>query len=105
MRHVQYLRALLVAGVCMTPLAAAACGGTSGVINRTMDDGTLTTQVKTALLNEPGVDATRINVSTAGGVVTLTGAVKSGDEEQKALATARRINGVRDVKSELKVGG
>jgi osmotically-inducible protein OsmY len=31
--------------------------------------------------------------------------VKSGDEEQKALATARRINGVREVKSELKVGG
>jgi osmotically-inducible protein OsmY len=31
--------------------------------------------------------------------------VKSNDEEQKAIATARRIPGVRDVKSELKVGG
>jgi osmotically-inducible protein OsmY len=105
MRNVQCLRALLVLALVISPLAVTACGGSSGVINRTMDDGTLTTQVKTALLNEPGVDATQISVATAGGVVTLRGSVKSGDEEQKALATARRINGVREVKSELKVGG
>jgi hyperosmotically inducible protein len=51
------------------------------------------------------VNATDINVRSNGGVVTLTGEVPSNDEAQKAIATARRIPGVRDVKSELKVGG
>ncbi len=105
MQKVQYLRALVVAGVLICPAASAACGGTGGAINNTIDDSTVTTRVKTALLNEPGVNAVGINVDTAGGVVTLSGQVKSSDEAQKAVATARRVSGVRDVKSELKVGG
>ena len=105
----QYLRAFVVASVLISPLAPVACGGaTSTTVNRpaaSTDDATISTRVKTALLNEPGVNATAINVETAGGVVTLSGQVKSGDEEQKAIATARQIPGVRDVKSQLKVGG
>jgi hyperosmotically inducible protein len=105
MQKVHYLRILAVAGVLICPAASLACGGTSQSVNRTIDDATLTTRVKTALLNEPGVNATAITVQTAGGVVTLSGQVKSNDEEQKAIATARHIPGVRDVKSDLKVGG
>lgn len=109
MNKVQYLRAFVVAGVLISPVASVACGGaTSTAVNRpasTGDDATISTRVKTALLNEPGVNATAINVQTASGVVTLSGQVKSGDEEQKAIATARQIPGVRDVKSQLKVGG
>ena len=105
MDKLQYLRAFVVATVLISPAASVACGGTGGAINHTIDDATVTTRVKTALLNEPGVNATAINVETAGGVVTLSGDVKSNDEEQKALAAARRIPGVRDVKSQLKVGG
>jgi len=108
MDKVQYLRAFVIAGVLISPVASAACGATTAAVNRpasTTDDATISTRVKTALLNEPGVNATAINVQSSGGVVTLTGEVKTSDEEQKALATARRIPGVRDVKSELKVGG
>ncbi|HTI38264.1 MAG TPA: BON domain-containing protein [Vicinamibacterales bacterium] len=109
MQKVQYLRALVVAGVLICPVASAGCGASSGGAAShamsTTDDATISTRVKTALLNEPGVNATAINVATASGVVTLSGQVKSADEEQKAVATAKRIPGVRDVKSELKVGG
>ena len=109
MDKVQYLRAFVVASVLISPVASVACGGaTSTVASRpaaSTDDATISTRVKTALLNEPGVNATAINVQTASGVVTLSGAVKSNDEEQKAVATARQIPGVRDVKSQLKVGG
>jgi hyperosmotically inducible protein len=109
MDKVPYLRAFAVAGVLISPLAAGACGGsTSTTVNRpaaTTDDATISTRVKTALLNEPGVNATAINVQSASGVVTLSGEVKSNEEEQKAIATARQIPGVRDVKSQLKVGG
>jgi len=110
MRKVQYLRAVIVAGVLISPAALVGCGASAGSgapINRpnANDDATISTRVKTALLNEPGVNATAINVDSSGGVVTLSGEVKSNDEEQKAIATARRIPGVRDVKSQLKVGG
>jgi hyperosmotically inducible protein len=109
MQKMHYLRALAVAGVLIAPTATIGCGATSGgAVNRPMsttDDATISTRVKTALLNEPGVNATAINVDSSGGVVTLSGQVKSNDEEQKAIATARRIPGVKDVKSELKVGG
>ena len=112
MNKVQYLRAIVIASVLISPVASVACGGsTSTTVNRPAsasagtDDATISTRVKTALLNEPGVNATAIDVQTASGVVTLSGQVKSGDEEQKAVATARQIPGVRDVKSQLKVGG
>ena len=109
MRKVQYLRAVVVAGVLICPVASVGCGASTGaaINNRpnANDDATISTRVKTALLNEPGVNATAINVQSSGGVVTLSGQVKSNDEEQKAVAAARRIPGVRDVKSELKVGG
>ena len=98
MRRLQYIASILV----LTALVA--CGGGMAV-NRTVDDATLTTRVKTSLLNEPGVSAQNINVQTTGGVVTLSGVVKSPDEEQHAIAAARKVEGVRDVKSQLKVGG
>jgi hyperosmotically inducible protein len=110
MQNVQYFRALVLVAALASPAVTVGCGasaGGGGAINRpnANDDATISTRVKTALLNEPGVNATDINVRSNGGVVTLTGEVPSNDEAQKAIATARRIPGVRDVKSELKVGG
>ena len=99
------LQAILGAVLVISVPCVAGCGGSSGTINRTIDDATITTRVKTALLNEPGVDAVHIDVNTAGGVVTLSGNVKSQGDEQKAVAVARRVSGVRDVHSTLKVGG
>ena len=54
-----------------------------------------------ALATPDGV--TRIDVETAGGVVTLSGAVKTAVERDKALAVARKVTGVSDVKSTLSV--
>ena len=68
-----------------------------------MDDATITTRVKTVLLNDPQVAATKIDVSTAGGIVTLTGTVKSKADETRAIELARQVTGVRDVKSTLVV--
>src|SRR5689334_22466568 len=60
MDKVQYLRAFVIAGVLISPVASAACGATTAAVNRpasTTDDATISTRVKTALLNEPGVNA------------------------------------------------
>lgn len=67
------------------------------------DDATVTARVKTALLNDPAVGALRIDVATSSGVVTLSGAVKSPGEQQRAIQVARGVNGVKDVRSSLVV--
>jgi hyperosmotically inducible protein len=66
-----------------------------------MDDATITARVKTVLLNDPQVGATKIEVSTAAGIVTLSGSVKSRTDEARAIQIARTVTGVRDVKSTL----
>jgi hyperosmotically inducible protein len=69
------------------------------------DDATITTRVKTVLLNDPQVGALKIDVTTAQGVVTLTGSARSKGEEQKAIELAKGVRGVKDVRSTLQVGG
>jgi hyperosmotically inducible protein len=77
-----------------TPSNVPAVGGA-------MDDATITARVKTVLLNDPQVAATKIEVSTAAGIVTLSGSVKSKADEARAIQVARTVTGVRDVKSTL----
>ena len=96
----QVSRLALVLMLVIAPLLATACGKTVG---ETIDDATITTRVKTAFINDPVVGALRIDVDTFKGVVTLSGRVKSKDEEQKAVALARQIRGVTEVKSTLQI--
>lgn len=100
MRKQQTITAAILALVLIAPLLLAGCGKTVG---ETIDDATITTRVKTAFINDPVVGALRIDVDTFKGVVTLSGRVKTKDEEQKAIALARAINGVTDVKSTLQI--
>jgi osmotically-inducible protein OsmY len=95
-----YFTRLLLAFVLVAPLLVSACGKTVG---ETIDDATITTRVKTAFINDPAVGAMKIDVDTFKGVVTLSGAVKSKDEEAKAVTLARSITGVTDVKSTLQI--
>jgi hyperosmotically inducible protein len=92
--------AFLLVLVLIAPLALAACGKT---VSRTIDDATISTRVKTALLNDPAVGARPIDVTTFGGVVTLSGTVRTAVERDRAVAVAHRINGVSDVKSTLQI--
>ena len=94
------LHAVALALILIAPMLLAACGKTVG---ETIDDATITARVKTSLINEPDVAAARIDVDTFKGVVTLSGRVKSKDEEARAIAAARKIQGVKDVKSTLQI--
>jgi osmotically-inducible protein OsmY len=84
----------------MVSLLGAACGKSVG---ETIDDATITTRVKTSLINEPNLDAGAIDVDTFKGLVTLSGRVKTAEQEQRAVALAKRVSGVSDVKSTLQV--
>ena len=89
----------LLAALLATPLVVG-CGKTIG---ETIDDTTITTRVKTAMLNDPNVSGTGIDVDTYKGVVTLSGRVKSQAEHDQALALARHVDGVTEVKDALQV--
>jgi osmotically-inducible protein OsmY len=95
-----YATALLLVLTLIAPLLVTACGKSVG---ETIDDATITTRVKTSLLNDPDVGGMRIDVDTFKGVVTLSGAVKTAAERDKAVGLARKINGVKDVKSTLQI--
>jgi hyperosmotically inducible protein len=90
----------LLALTLLAPLLLAGCGKT---VTRRIDDATITTRVKTALLNDADVGGLRIDVETFEGVVTLSGQVKTAVERDRAVTVARKIPGVSDVKSSLQV--
>jgi osmotically-inducible protein OsmY len=81
-------------------LVLAACGAAA---SGTHDDMTISTRVKIVLLDDPQLGAFRIDARTFHGVVTLSGTVQSPAQERRAIAAARKVRGVKDVKSEIKV--
>ena len=94
-RSKYFLLSLLIA----VPLTVA-CGKTVG---ETIDDATITTRVKTAMLNDKAVGGLGIDVDTFKGVVTLSGRVKTQAEKAQAVAIARRTDGVVEVKDALQI--
>jgi osmotically-inducible protein OsmY len=95
---------LLIALLVAAPLPAG-CAKPRNNPARTaaVDDAILSTRVKTAFINDPVIGDARIDVDTSKGVVTLSGRVKSKDEETKAVELARSVKGVTDVKSTLQI--
>jgi type II secretory pathway component PulK len=73
--------------------------------HRPADDLTISTKVKIELLADPALGALRLDVSTLNGIVTLSGTVPSQADADRAVAVAKRVSGVRDVKSALKTAG
>jgi len=66
-------------------------------------DAWLTMKTKIALMTAEGVSTSDLNVDTVQGVVTLHGKVATESEKAKAEMTARRVDGVKDVKNLLQV--
>jgi len=62
-----------------------------------VDDGTITTSVKTALLDNKNTHSTKINVESFNGVVQLSGFAKTQADINKAVEIARKTDGVKSV--------
>jgi osmotically-inducible protein OsmY len=67
------------------------------------DDTVITTKVKTAILSEPNLKSTEINVETFKGVVQLGGFVSSQASIDKAVEVARSVKGVTSVKNDMRL--
>ena len=96
----QLMLGFLFGVVVLTSALMIGCGQT---VSRTVDDAGVSTRVKTALLNDPVVAATSINVAAQAGVVTLSGTVRSDAERERAVAVARQTAGVTEVNSAIEV--
>lgn len=66
-----------------------------------IDDGAITTKVKSALLAEKDVNSFDIKVKTFNGIVQLSGFVDSQWQIDKAVQIATGINGVQKVTNDL----
>src|SRR5262245_40590460 len=75
-------------GILAVALTLAACAAT---------DSGVTTKVKAKLAAANDVPASKIEVTTKNGVVTLTGNVESAEVKERALQLARETKGVTDV--------
>jgi osmotically-inducible protein OsmY len=66
-----------------------------------VDDSVITTKVKAAILEEPGLKSSEINVETFKGVVQLSGFVKSSADISTATKLAQGVAGVTSVKNDM----
>ena len=94
---------------CAPVVIGAAGGGAvmatdERTVGRQIDDATLSTRVKTALIDTADVPARKIDVDVLDGNVILTGVVDTREQKEKAVAVARRVEGARKVTDNLQVG-
>lgn len=68
-----------------------------------VDDTVITTKVKAALLNDPAVKGTDVQVETFKGVVQLSGFVHSQSEINTAVRLAGDVGGVKSVKNDIRL--
>ena len=73
-------------------------------VGEKIDDGVITTKVKTALLADDTVKGLDINVDTLNGTVTLNGVVESQAQVDRAVQVAQGVEGVANVQNNLTVG-
>ncbi len=91
-------RHILTAGMAVSLLTAAGC-------KKTVDDATLTTDVKSALAADSAISQQPINVAVQGGIVTLSGNLSDETARSVAARDAATVTGVKEVVNDLQVAG
>ena len=98
----KYLSAFFLAITLVTAVGCASTSKQAGT-GEYIDDTVITTKVKAAILDEPTVKVTEINVETFKGVVQLSGFVSSQADIDKAVQIARGVGGVKSVKNDMRI--
>ena len=93
----------LLAALMLTAVVGCASTATTESTGQYVDDTVITTGVKAAILNEPSLKVSEINVETFKGTVQLSGFVRSNDNIATAIKVTRGVNGVRSVKNDMRV--
>jgi hyperosmotically inducible periplasmic protein len=96
------LLALGAGGVLSLPTG---CAGTATrqSTGEYVDDATITTKVKAALVKDEVVKAMQVDVTTFKGVVQLSGFVDTAAQKERAAQVAAGIPNVREVQNNIAV--
>ena len=76
---------------------------TGATMGENIDDGTLTSYVKTKLASDKLVSLTRVGVETNNGIVYLTGEVETAEQKSQSGSLASQVKGVKRVVNNLQV--
>jgi osmotically-inducible protein OsmY len=97
-----FLAAALVGGGFVA-LAGCASTETKAGTGEYIDDAVITTKVKAAIMNDPELKVTEINVETFKGVAQLSGFVSTKAQIDHAVVVARNVNGVVSVQNDMRL--
>jgi len=94
-------------GTALVALIMVGCAGDrySRSTGEVIDDRAIHTKVKAALINDPVVAGSAIDVDVNRGVVTLSGAVNGEVVKRKAADIVAGIGGVKSIQNDLMVRG
>ncbi len=84
-----------------TPAPAPAAPAAKTTVGTDIDDGTVTTKVKSALLADADVKSFDIKVETRKGEVQLSGFVDNQVQMDRAIAVAKGVEGVKSVDNKM----
>lgn len=94
----------VLAVVVLVQFFLAGCASLTGeTAGQSLDDTVITSEVKAKLGDEKLVNTTRVSVKTERGVVYLTGAVATANDQNKAISIAKNVKGVREVVDHLAI--
>ena len=102
MKPVKFLSAFILAFALLTTLGCASTSTKEGT-GEYIDDTVITTKVKAAILNEPTLKSSEVNVETFKGIVQLSGFINSQTDINKAIEIARGVKGVTLVKNDMRL--
>jgi osmotically-inducible protein OsmY len=102
MRNLKIVSTLITA-LMLTAVVGCASTAKQESTGQYVDDTVITTAVKTAILNEPSLKVSEINVETFKGEVQLSGFVRSEDNIVTAMKVTRGVNGVKSVKNDMRL--
>jgi hyperosmotically inducible protein len=100
----QHSRLKLLAVLAVTFLASG-CNMIRGkeTAGQSVDDATIATRAKAALVKDSTVSAADFNIDVYKGNVTLTGVAKTPDEVRRAVEDIKEVPGVVSVKNATRV--
>ena len=103
MKNLKFVATLLAALMLTTQVVGCASTSKQESVGEYVDDSVITAGVKAAILNEPTLKVSEINVETFKGVVQLSGFVSSADSVATASSVARSVKGVKSVKNDIRL--
>jgi osmotically-inducible protein OsmY len=102
MKRIKTLATLLCTVLLTTTIGCASTRTHEGT-GEYVDDSVITTKVKAAIFNEPGLKVSEVQVETFKGVVQLSGFVSSRDDIKGAVRVASAVGGVKSVTNDMQL--